>query len=127
MFDESKHKRVPKGNPEGGRFAKTSDGAGGTHEATEAEKKRMNELGINKPNLTKQEWAIFYDRMSDIKNGHYVDKLPNGDMIVPIETNERGVLVIASGKYGNEKVKEIKAFKDKDYMYDMIERLKNGF
>lgn len=64
MFDESKHKRAPKGSSEGGRFVKTSDGAGGTHEATEAEKKRLNELGIDKKQplqkveMSKQEYAV---------------------------------------------------------------------
>ena len=59
MFDESKHKRVPRGSAEGGRFTKTSDGAGGEHEATPAEKKRLKELGINgNVNMSKQEYAV---------------------------------------------------------------------
>lgn len=49
MFDESKHPRNPKGSSEGGRFT-SSDGAGGTHEATEAEKRRMGEMGITVQN-----------------------------------------------------------------------------
>ncbi len=40
MFDESKH---PRDND--GKFT-SSDGAGGTHEATEAEKQRLRERGI---------------------------------------------------------------------------------
>lgn len=40
MFDENKH---PRDN--GGKFT-SSDGAGGTHEATDAEERRMKELGI---------------------------------------------------------------------------------
>ncbi len=59
MFDESKHKR-----DDIGRFAKSSDGAGGIHEATPAEKKRLSELGIDKKQtlkkieLSKQEYAV---------------------------------------------------------------------
>ncbi len=40
MFDESKH---PRDND--GKFS-SSDGAGGTHEATEAERRRLHEMGI---------------------------------------------------------------------------------
>ncbi len=40
MFDESKHPR-----DDDGKFT-SSDGAGGTHEATEAEKQRLRERGI---------------------------------------------------------------------------------
>lgn len=40
MFDENKHPR-----DDGGRFT-SSDGAGGTHEATEAEKQKLRENGI---------------------------------------------------------------------------------
>lgn len=40
MFDESKH---PRDND--GKFT-SSDGAGGTHEATEAERRRLHEMGI---------------------------------------------------------------------------------
>ncbi len=64
MFREEDHKRVPKGSSEGGRFTKTSDGFGGTHEATKAEKKRLSELGIGKNSqfqkieLSKQEYAV---------------------------------------------------------------------
>lgn len=45
MFDESKINRVPKGNADGGRFT-SKDGAGGTHEATDAERKRLREIGV---------------------------------------------------------------------------------
>lgn len=41
MFDESKHPR-----DDGGKFS-SSDGAGGTHEATEAEKRKLSEAGIS--------------------------------------------------------------------------------
>lgn len=52
-WDENKHPR-----DEIGRFT-YSDGSGGEHIPTDAEKERLRELGLdNKPQLSKQEWAI---------------------------------------------------------------------
>lgn len=122
-FDESKHPRA-----DDGRF---TDGSGNSksEKLADAEKIYNSEL----PNtikrdtkLNKQEWAMYYQRLGDIKRGGYVDTLPGGDMLIPIETNQRGVIIISKGAYGKEKVKSIHTFKDKDYMYDMIGRLKNG-
>lgn len=124
VFDERKHKRVPKGTAEGGQFA-GSDGSGGTRKATFAEEKRMKELGLNKSSsLSKQEWAIFYERIGKIKNeGHNVTKTTMGDMIIPIETNDSNVIVIANGTYQNPKVKNTLRCKSNDHMYEIIARL----
>ena len=87
---------------------------------------KKQEHAKKKVELTSQEWAMFYERMGDIKRGDHVDKLPNGDIIIPIETKERMVLVIASGKYGKEKFKLAISYRDRDYMYDLLGELKNG-
>ncbi len=52
-FDESKHKR-----DHIGRFAKSSDGAGGSHEATEAERRRLHEMGITVGGDSKEKKAL---------------------------------------------------------------------
>lgn len=76
------------------------------------------------PKLTKQEWAMFYERVGKIKKErHFVSKTKNGDMIIPIETEDSNVLVVASGSYATPKVKLISRFKNKIDMYDTIEVL----
>lgn len=72
MFREEDHKRIPKGSPEGGRFAKTSDGAGGTHEATPAEIKRLKELGIHQSGAISgaQSGAIDEDKQHERAEEH---------------------------------------------------------
>lgn len=119
-FDESKHPRDGKG-----KFSST-DGVGGTHEATPAESKRLEELGITQTRLSKQEWAKFYERIGKIKKeGHYIPKTTKGEMIIPIETEDSYVLVIANGTYQTPKVNFAVRFENNNDMYDTIERLED--
>ncbi len=90
----------------------TSDGNGGTHVATEAEKKRLKDIGIEETDgtsdvsegkaetsteskakgsaqgsagsLTKRDWARFYKTLGEIKSGGYVVKDKNGNKYIPL-------------------------------------------
>lgn len=48
MFDNNGRWHEPKGTSTGGQFS-SSDGMGGTHKATEAEKERLRQMGIEEP------------------------------------------------------------------------------
>ena len=77
---------------------------------------------LQMPNLTKQEWALFYERIGKIKaEGHFVPKSPNGDMMIGIESENDCVLVITGGTYMKPKVKKIIRFTKKQDLYDFIE------
>ena len=76
--------------------------------------------------LTSQEWAMFYERIGKIKKeGHFVPRLKNGDMIIPIETDKSNIVVIARGTYEKPKVKYTLRCKSNDRMYEIIERLED--
>lgn len=77
-------------------------------------------------NLSKQEWAMFYERIGKIKNeGHYVPKTSNGEMIIPIETAKSNVIILAKGTHQRPIVKLALRFENNEYMYRMIEILED--
>lgn len=118
-FDESKHPRT-----EDGRFTVANGTGKSFRQNTSYSEILAEDRKKNKIDLSKQEWAMLYERIGKIKKeGHYVCTTKNGDMLIPIETNKSNVLVIASGSYQNPKVKYAVRFYNKDYMYRMIERL----
>lgn len=126
-FDESEHPRDSDG--------KFTDGTGRSGEEKLEEAKRIydteeispSELSESrKPQLSRQEWAMFYERIGKIKaEGHSVTKTSNGDMLIPIETKDSNVLVIANGTYKKPNVKFAVRFENNRDMYDTIERLEN--
>ena len=73
MFDESKHPRA-----DDGKFT-SSDGAGGTHEATEAEKEKMAQIGIlnesRKPKKGKSKDEFFGEEFTGYKGQEAIEKL----------------------------------------------------
>lgn len=90
-FDESKHKR-----DHIGRFAKSSDGAGGSHEATEAEKRRMREMGITDGDKDKKAQAASEDKttikeqvkagMEKLKDTKVLSVIPKGKITTDFQT-----------------------------------------
>lgn len=147
MFKEEDHKRKPKGTPEGGQFCSSdnvnnelsepsnknkeikqavTDLSGLNAEQTKRQilNKQQVENKTEKVKLTKQEWALFYERIGKIKKeGHYIPKTSNGEMIIPIETDDSSVLVIASGTYQTPKVNYAVRCKSNNHLYEIIERL----
>ena len=74
MFDESKINRVPKGNADGGRFT-SKDGAGGTHEATDAEKERLSNFGISETTNDYSIGELLGKEYTGVKGRAAIDKL----------------------------------------------------
>ncbi|MDE7330301.1 MAG: hypothetical protein K2N30_04330 [Clostridia bacterium] len=123
-FDEREHPR-----DKDGKFT-DSNGKSNKEKLVEAESIYNTEPAqapISKSaHLTKQEWAMFYERIGKIKKeGHYVPKTEKGDMLIPIETKDSNVLVIASGTYQNPKVKFTVRCKSNAHLYKIIDKLEN--
>lgn len=79
-----------------------------------------------KADLTKQELAMFYERIGKIKKeGHYVPKTAKGDMLIQIQAKDSNVLVIASGTYLNPKIKYAIRFEHNDEMFKIVEALED--
>ena len=126
-FDESEHPRDGDG--------KFTDGNGNSRGEKLEEAKRIydteeispSELSESrKPQLSRQEWAMFYERIGKIKaEGHSVTKTSNGDMLIPIETKDSNVLVVANGTYKKPKVKSTLRCKSNDHLYKIIDKLGN--
>lgn len=127
VWNEKDHPRGQPGNV--GQFVKKdgkSVGEGKTYrqnarysEILADDRKRENQ----RPNvkLTSQEWAMFYERIGKIKKeGHYTAQTAAGDMLIPIETRDSNVLIIAGGTYQKPVVKLALRFKNQDAMYSII-------
>ena len=121
MFDESKHPR-----DENGRFTDGS-GTGKTYRQNTSYADILAEdRKKNKIKLSKQEWALFYERIGKIKReGHSVRKMKNGNMIIPIETDDSSVLVVANGSYQTPKVIFTVRFESNEEMYKILEELED--
>lgn len=122
MFKESEHPRDKDG--------KFTDGNGSAAKREEAERIYNSELPkvptLATANLTKQEWAMFYERIGKIKKeGHYVPKTAKGEMLIQIETKDSNVLVVAFGNYKNPRIKRAFRFARNDEMYKIIETLED--
>lgn len=99
MFDESKHPRDGDG-----KFS-SSDGNGGTHEATEAEKRRMKELGISdtgkESSDTKDKSIVKVDINSEIQKRLNAAETPKERQFIAfryIMDNLRGQYAASDGR-----------------------------
>ncbi len=122
MFNESEHPRD--------RDGKFTDGNRNAVKREQAERIYNSELpNVPVPEistLTKQEWAMFYERIGKIKKeGHYVPKTAKGEMLIQIETKDSNVLVVAFGTYQNPKVKFVVRCKSNAHLYKIIDKLEN--
>lgn len=122
MFNESEHPRDKDG--------KFTDGNSRAAKREEAERIYNSELphvpAVKTANLTKQELAMFFERIGKIKKeGHYVPKTAKGEMLIQIETKDSNVLVVATGTYQNPKINHAFRFARNDEMYKVIEILED--
>lgn len=104
----------------------SSDGNGGTHEPTEAESKRLKDLGID-AGLSKRDWARIYARLGEIKRGGSCCKRPNGETLIPLhkmEERDTPKLVIVGGTYERPRLKTIIEFSSEEEMFETMERMK---
>ncbi len=136
MFNENDHPRDGDGKftekngavTESSKKVKSVEAAIKDFEGLSAEQtkqKILSEQNSNSGvNLSKQEWAMFYERLGKIKKeGHYVPKTSNGEMIISLETDGSNVIVIAKGTYQYPIVRVALRFENNEYMYRMIEKL----
>ena len=79
----------------------------------------------NKGTLTKQEWALWYKAVAENKKlGYWAEKMPNGDGVLKIETNNNAKIIITSGTFENPKAKGVYSFKNSDELIDFIDIIK---
>lgn len=76
-------------------------------------------------NLSKREWARYYETLGKIKSGTLSVRLtPNGDRVIILENK----LIIDNNKYQRPKVHAIKEFRDNDSLNDFVKLLEQkGF
>lgn len=104
----------------------SSDGNGGTHEPTEAESKRLKDLGID-AGLSKRDWARIYARLGEIKRGGYIDTMPGGDKVILLHKMEDADIpkvVIVGGTYDSPDIKDVLIFENEEDMLLAVGRLK---
>lgn len=119
-FEESKHPRADDGKFTNGLQTNLphSDLDKALSALGEVDEKRRKDSGTD---LSKKEWAMFYERIGKIKReGYYVPKTKKGEMLISIETEEDNMLVIATGSYQKPKVKASFRIEDKDELYKII-------
>lgn len=105
-------------------FSSDRDKLAATLERRSAFNNRQYSKSSSRITLSKQEWAMFYERIGKIKKeGHYVPKTASGKMIIPIETKDSNVLVIASGTYEKPNAEYEMRCKSSDHMYEIIARI----
>lgn len=116
-FDESKHKR-----DERGRFSYKDQRSAKARQALELEKKYNDDLAPEKKkvNLTQKEFASWYQKIGEIKRGGYVDKMSNGNKLIPIGNK----IVVTAGTYEKPKAKMVFEFESEEKMFENLGKLK---
>lgn len=71
---------------------------------------------IQRRSLSKKEFAIWYQKLGEIKRGGHVDTMSNGDKLIPIGNK----IVITSGSYVKPKVKMCLEFPNEEKMFDWL-------
>ena len=84
------------------------------------EKKYNDDLAPVKKSetLTKKEFAVWYKKLGEIKRGGYVDKMSNGNKLIPIGNK----IVVTSGTYEKPKAKMVFEFENEERMFDYVNR-----
>ena len=70
--------------------------------------------------LSKKEFAVWYQKIGEIKRGGYVDKMSNGDKLIPIDNK----IVITSGTYDKPKLNRVLNFPSEEDMFEGLQALK---
>ena len=78
-----------------------------------------------KADLTKREFAVFYQKLGEIKLGGYVYKTKRSEMYIPIEEKDdkgemRHKIAISTGGYINPKIKRVFEFENETAMQDFL-------
>ena len=71
-----------------------------------------------KVNLTQKEFASWYQKIGEIKRGGYVDKMSNGNKLIPIGNK----IVVTAGTYEKPKAKMVFEFESEEKMFDYVNR-----
>ena len=105
----------------------SSDGNGGTHEPTEAESKRLKELGVEiVAGLSKRDWARIYHRLGEIERGSAIEKKGTGEMLIPLHKMDEGDvprLVILGGSYEFPRLKMVIEFSSEEKMFEKMREM----
>ena len=91
---EEDHPREPAGNSKGGQFAKKIGGS----------------------QVSKQQWARFYEKIGEIKRNYFVATDEEGNWYIHVDN----LLFIAMPKYENPKCKEIYKFSTEQALLDYL-------
>jgi len=79
----------------------------------------------NKDQLTKQEWALWYQAVAENKKlGYWAEELPDGRTVLKVETKYSHKLVVTSGTFEYPKADVVYSFSNADKMNDFIKELK---
>ena len=70
--------------------------------------------------LSKKEFAVWYQKIGEIKRGGYVDKMSNGDKLVAIDNK----IAVTTGSYEKPKLKMVLEFKSEENMFSWIEAIR---
>lgn len=75
--------------------------------------------------LTRKEFAVWYNKIGEIKRGGFVHKGPKGVKYIPLEVEDETKRVVCkiavtTGSYIKPRLKRVYAFKDRDTMYDFL-------
>lgn len=122
-FDESKHPRA-----EDGKF--TNGGAKQYRQNTsyndivDCNSDNIQRQKTRNTSLSKKEFAVWYQKIGEIKRGGHVDTMSNGDKLIPIGNK----IVVTSGTYEKPKSKIVFEFKNEEKMFENLEKIsrKNG-
>lgn len=118
-FDESKHPRA-----EDGKF--TNGGAKQYRQNTsydeivDCNSDNIQRKKTRKASLSKKEFAVWYQKIGEIKRGGHVDTMSNGYKLIPIGNK----IVVTSGTYEKPKAKGVLVFPSEDEMFNGLEELK---
>ena len=79
-----------------------------------------NKSDTDKPkvDLTRQEFAKWYQALGDIQRGMFCHKDDNGNKMIVIGKK----LVFASGSYANPKIKKVMSFKHEEEIEEFLKR-----
>ncbi len=74
---------------------------------------------LKRSSLSKKEFAVWYQKLGEIKRGGHVDTMSNSDKLIPIGNK----IVVTSGTYEDPKAKIVFEFESEEKMFENLEKL----